>query len=130
MRRNHQRFLAAGGTLAVVGQGNPAQTAAFVAKLKLPYPVLADPERVAYSAYGLIEGGLGALLSPAAGRAYLRSFLSGAGGGPTVGHPRQLPGAFVIDRAGIVRFAQPGRHAGDTPTTDELLVAVRNAPSE
>jgi peroxiredoxin len=126
LRRDHQRFLAAGTALVVVGQGTPEQTTAFVRRLGLPYPVLSDPERAAYAAYGLIEGGPKAFLTPAAGRAFLRSLLDGAGGGRVVGNPRELGGAFVVDRAGIVRYAKPAAYAGDHASTGDLLAAVRD----
>lgn len=110
--------------MAVVGQGTAEEAADFVAKLALPYPVLADAERGAYRAYGLIEAGAREFLRPATGRAYLRSIVSGAGGGRPVGNVRQLGGAFVIDRAGIVRLAHPSAYPGDHATTEELLGAV------
>ena len=128
MRRADGRFAEAGATLVVVGQGMPKQTDEFARSLQIPYPVLADPERTAYAAYGLVEGGARAFLNPASGRAYLRSFVSGAGGGRPVGNPRELGGAFVVDRSGTVRFAHPARYAGDTPTTGKLLDAVAAVP--
>jgi peroxiredoxin len=128
LRRAHGRFVDAGATLAVVGQGTPEQTVEFVDKLELPYPVLADPKRTAYAAYGLAAGGAKAFLNPASARAVLRSIVSGAGGGRPVGDPRELGGAFVVDRDGRIRLAHPARYAGDTPTVDELLAAVAAVP--
>lgn len=130
MRRDHERFAALGATLAVVGQGTPHQSADFVRALDLPYPVLADPERVAFRAFGLVEGGLGAFANPGAAWAVLRAVGGGAGGGPVVGSVRQLPGAFVVDRGGILRFAKPARHAADTASTDELVAAIAATPDD
>ncbi len=124
MRRDHGRFEAAGSAIVAVGQGSPDDTARFAADLELPYPVLADPDRVAYRAYGLVTGGLGALAGPAAGRGYLRAVLGGAGGGRMVGDARQLPGAFVVDQTGTLRYAHPATHAADTPSAEELLAVV------
>jgi hypothetical protein len=54
----------------------------------------------------------------------MRAVLGGNLPGPPTGDTAQLPGAFVIDPSGIVRFAHLGAHAGDNPTTDELLSAI------
>ena len=124
MRRDHHRLTDAGLTLALVGQGTRDETAEFVQKLKLPYLVLADDERVAYAAYGLIEAGAREFFRPETGRAYLRSVLSGAGGGKPVGNVRQLGGAFIVDRTGIVRLAHPSAYPGDHATTAALEGAV------
>ncbi len=127
MRRDHERIVQAGATVAVIGQGTPAESAAFSRELSLPYAVLADPDRDAFAAYGLIEGGPGAFLQPtAAGRA-VWALLRGVGLGRPVGSIWQLPGAFVIDRSGIVLFAKPALHVADTPTTEDLLQAVQSA---
>ena len=113
-----------GAAIVAVGQGSPADTARFAADLELPYPVLADPNRAAYRAFGLVTGGLGALAGPAAGRGYLRAVLGGAGGGRMVGNARQLPGTFVVDRTGTLRYAHPATHADDTLSAAELLAIV------
>jgi len=124
LRRDHGRFIEAGLSLVLVGQGTPAETAEFGRKLDLPYPVLADDDRRAYRAYGLTEAGARQFFRPETARAFVRSLISGAGGGRPVGDVRQLGGAFVVDRAGIVRLAHPSAYPGDHPTTDDLLSAV------
>lgn len=123
MRRAHDRFTTAGRTIAVIGQGTPDQTDRFVRSLGFPYPVLADSERDAYAAYGLSVGDGKAFLNPRSGLAMLRAVGRGAGGGRIVGDPRELGGAVVVDRDGIVRLSHPGRFAGDSPSIDDVLAA-------
>ena len=89
---------------------------------------MADPDRSAYAAYGLIEGGAKEFLNGATARAYLRSFAGGARGGRPIGNPSELGGAFVIDHAGTVVLAHPARYAGDSPTIEDLLAAVAAVP--
>ncbi len=107
-----------------VGQGSPTATAAFAYHLDLPFTMLADPERVAYRAYGLTRGTLAQLLGPAVLLVHLRGLRRGARPGRIVGDTRQLPGAFIVDRRGDVRFAKPGAHAGDHAANAELLTAL------
>ena len=124
MRRDHARFGDLGATVVAVGQGTAEQTRAFAQHMGLPYLLLGDPERTAYAAYGLTTGTLRQLLGPAVMRVHLRGVRRRVRPGRILGDPRQLPGAFVIDRGGIVRSAKPGRHAGDHASNAELLAAV------
>lgn len=96
--------------------------------MALPYPVLPDPERRGYAADGLAEGGSGAFLHAGTGLGVARAPLGGAGGGRVVGNARRLPGAFAIDRAGLVRFAKPARHAADTASAADLPAALADGP--
>ena len=124
MRGDHGRFTDLGATVVAVGQGTAEQTRAFAHHMELPYLLLGDPARTAYAAYGLVRGTLRQLLGPAVIRVHLQGLVRGVQPGRIIGDPRQLPGAFVIDRAGMVRYAKPGKHAGDQPSTEELLRAV------
>ena len=36
-----------------------------------------------------------------------------------------MPGTFIIDRDGTVRYARYARHSGDHPPTSELIDALR-----
>lgn len=124
MRRDHGRFVDAGAAVVAIGQGTSKHAADFVAALGLPFPMLADPARRGYAAYGLVEGDAAAFLNAETGRSVVRALRGGARGGRIIGNARQLPGSFVIDRAGLVRYARPGGHASDTPSTNELIAAL------
>jgi len=124
LRRDHEQFVAAGVAIVAIGQGTPAESAAFARDLGLPFPVLADPDRLGYAAYGLVEGSIGQLLGPAAMVAGVRATLRRTKSGRPVGNVRQLGGAFAVNRGGIVRFAKPAAHSGDIATTAELLATI------
>jgi len=125
LRRACPDLQAAGLAVALVGMGTPEQTDAFVREVGAPFPVLADPDRDAYRAYGLVETGAAQLLSPAAGKAMVGALLRGHRGAKPVGDVRQLGGAFVVDRDGIVRWANPSAYAGDHATPEQLIAAAR-----
>jgi peroxiredoxin len=42
------------------------------------------------------------------------------------GDAMQLPGSFVIDRSGVIRFANRSRQSADWATVDDLLQAVKS----
>ncbi|HYO30271.1 MAG TPA: AhpC/TSA family protein, partial [Thermomicrobiales bacterium] len=90
-------------------------------------PILADPDRAAFRAYGLVEAGAGQFLTPAAGKAMVGALLRGNRGGRPVGDVRQLGGAFVVDRGGTVRWAKPSAFVGDHASPEELIAAAREA---
>lgn len=124
MRRDHGRFVAAGARVVAVGQGTRKQAAGFGAALELPFPVLADPARQGYTDYGLVEGDAAAFLNAEMWRAIVMALRRGARVGWVIGNACQLPGAVVVDRVGVVRYARPGRQASDTPSTEQLLAAL------
>ncbi len=43
-----------------------------------------------------------------------------------VGDAFQMPGTFIIDRDGIVRYARYARDAADHPATSELVEALNS----
>jgi peroxiredoxin len=96
--------------------------------LALPFPLLLDPERIAYTAWGLGRTNLfGAMLSPSLNWRYFRLLLAGErflGFAPDM---LQLGGDFVIDPEGMVAFAHRMRNNGDRPTAETLLAALVRA---
>ena len=124
MRRAFPDLQGAGLAVALVGMGTPEETAAFVRAVGAPFPILADPERAAFRAYGLIEAGAAQFLRPAAGKAIVGALLRGNRGGKPVGDVRQLGGAFVIDRRGTLHWAKPSAYAGDHAAPEELIEVV------
>lgn len=115
--------------MVAIGQGTPAEAAWFRRQFKLPFPVFADPERQAYRAFGLGFARASDLVKPDLLIAAARTVASGVAPGRTMGDRRQLPGTFLIDRQGIIRWAKPARHAADLATTDDILAAVAHLPA-
>jgi peroxiredoxin len=99
-------YLAAGATVALIGQGEPERTLVYAAANGLPEDVvlLCDPQETAYRAYGLLEGGPIEVLFDAPDP-YLRCEAEAgrglaegrrAQGRPNVDNPWLLPGEFVV----------------------------------
>lgn len=135
LRAAYPDFVAHGAAVIAVGQGSAPQAAHFANVFRIPFPMLADPARSAYHAFGLVEGTLdqtinGAIMLRMAGKAvqgnlpgvgdHLRA-LRGADGSSL----RQLGGTFVIGVDGIVRYAHVDSPIDRHPHMTDLLTAVQ-----
>lgn len=124
----------AGARVVAVGQGEAERTAAMARRRDYPFPVLSDPERRAYQAFGLLEGTPAQLIHdfdwrPADMETAERVFLKPRRGTEraVVDAPWQLPGEFVIDRAGTIALAYRYQYCEDFPPTTVLLGAIAAA---
>jgi peroxiredoxin len=106
LRTEYADYLAAGATVALIGQGERERTLVYASANDLPesMPLFCDPDERAYRAYGLLEGGPTEVLFDApdafltcepdagAGMAEERRALAR----PNVDNPWLLPGEFVV----------------------------------
>ena len=120
MRDDYPRFQTAGGDVVVVTMGTPDQTAAFRDRNRLPFVCLADPERLAYRAFGVPRGTLNQVAGPTVWAGGLKALVR-AGVGKPIGDVLQLHGTFVIDTGGVIRFAHLPKHSADRPTNGTLI---------
>ncbi len=123
LRGDFSLFEQAGAELAVVAMGDVASVAAFRRELALPFRMLADAKQESYRLYGLPRGGLSAVAGPRVWWRGLKSILS-FGAGRIIGDPMQLPGSFVIDRAGVILQSHHAANSADWLSTEELLAAL------
>jgi peroxiredoxin len=92
--------------------------------MQAPFPCLADPGRDGYRSYGLKRGSAWEVLGPAAIVRGLQARRKGHHIEKIEGDAFQMPGTFIIDRGGIVRYARYARHSGDHPDPKELVQAL------
>jgi len=106
--------------------GPPKESEEFLEKFKLPFPMICDPDRKLYDAYGLKRMGSLGFLSPSLA---LKS-LSALAGGNLVGMPegdvKQLAGVFIIDTKGHVRFRHLSDDPSDFPPAKDVLAALKS----
>jgi peroxiredoxin len=125
LRDDRERFEAAGANVVLIGLGAPDQAERFCVRWRLPFDCLVSPDRKAHRAYGLRRGSFNQLAGPAVWLPWLRNQVTGKPQGAFgQGDPAQLPGTFVVDTGGIVRYAHVGRRSSDNPSNDEVLAAV------
>src|SRR5207244_2352252 len=120
---------AAGGELVTVSQGRPEVVAAQLRRSPRPFPVLSDPDRAAYQAFGLERGGWRMFFKPRALARYLGLMARGwrprlPVGGEDV---RQLGGDFVLDRDRRLVFAHRSADPADRPAAGVIVEHVRAA---
>ena len=131
LRHDQLRFDHAGAHVALIGQGSPEQARAFSGRRLVPFPLLLDPHGLAFRAYGLTRASLRQIFAPSVGVSFLARQLDpqtrqrGLQGGRFM----QMPGTFVIDGDGIVRFTHRSRTIAEAPSNETLLRVIREFDS-
>lgn len=124
--RAHRLRAAGAEALFVVHDEPDLVRAQLLAGLEVPFPVLVDPERSSYAAWGLTRARWWEVwLDPKVWRGYGRLLARGErirGSGKDV---LQLGGDFVIAPDRTVAYSRPQRR-DDRPPVGELLATVRD----
>jgi AhpC/TSA antioxidant enzyme len=122
LRGDRERFEDAGGVLALIGLGRPDQAGHFCRGRRVPFACLTSPDSSAHRAFGLRRGTLNQVAGPRVWLPWLRNAVTGnLQGRFGQGDAAQLPGTFVVDTAGVVRYAHRGRRSDDNPPNHEVL---------
>lgn len=135
LRQEYEDYVAAGATVAVIGQSEPERAGVFKHQHQIACEVLCDPRRDAYRAYDLLEAGPSQILYDAP-EEFLRCDAE-AGfrlaeerrqqGRPLVDSPWQMPGEFVVDRGGTIKLAYRYQYCEDFPDARVLTAAIHEA---
>lgn len=99
----------------------------FCRKRDVPFDCLGDPDRDAYHAVGLEDGGVLEYMGPRAALGWVKAATHGNFAGAPKGDVAQRPGTFVVDQSGNVVFAHYNRNSADNPSNEQVLEAVREA---
>ena len=130
LKAHYQQIRDAGYNVVAIGQGSEARAARFAEDNDLPFPVFGDKERQTYAAYGLTSSRFGSFLEPDAYRVGIKSLLHGYFPSMPEGSLTQNPGVFLIDRAGQIKKAKIGQHAGDFATIPEIMDWIEHTNTE
>lgn len=83
--------------------------------------MIADPEKQLFKAFQLKQATPKALLSAGMALKGIAALAKGHGIGIPKGDVRQLPGVFIIDTGGQIRFSHFAKDPADHPAADDLL---------
>ncbi len=124
---HRQRIDAAGTAVFVAFDDAGRLRESLLHGLDVPYPLLVDPERLAYRAWGLERGSLLRIWGdPLVWLRYARELAHGVHLRRPGWDTLQLGGDFVVDRAGTVVYSRPQR-GDDRPPVGELGRALEHA---
>ena len=130
LRDDRERFERAGARVVLIGLGPHTRARLFCDERHVPFECLSDPTQEAYRAYGLGRGRNVQLFGPQLLLRYARAVLRRDVDGARLSGDdyRQMPGVFVIDRGGVIRYAHRNRDVADNPTNEDLLQALASIP--
>jgi peroxiredoxin len=121
LRQKEKQFQQYAARIVLVGLGTPEETAAFKEQFRVPFPMIADPQKRLFKAFQLKQATPKALLSVSMAIKGLSALARGHHIGIPKGDVRQLPGVFIIDMDGRVRFTHFAKDPADHPQADVLL---------
>lgn len=127
LRRYDPDLRAAGGEVLVICFDTLERAERYAREQDLPFPLLVDPERRVYRAYGLEQGSLWRFLTPKVVLGALRMLESGRQLQRPHEDPLQLGGDFVVDPTGLLVLVHPCRDPTDRPPPAALMAAVGQA---
>ena len=104
MRRHYGAIQSSGGEVVIVSFESKDRLAQLFRQMRLPFPLLSDPERDVYRVYGLVSWSLWQVFAPKTTWTYLKLLLRGRRYHFRRSDLRQFGGDFVIDREGVVRY--------------------------
>ena len=129
MERHHAELQNAGLQLLAVGLGDSKHAERYCGKIAPSLTCFAATTNDPYYAWGLyqrtreqlVEHGMDIM------KASFKALLNWQIQGVATGDINMLPGTFIVDRAGIIRYAYYGQYAGDDPAIDVLLEQAKFA---
>jgi peroxiredoxin len=132
LRDDRDRFEEVGANVVLIGLGRPDQAGWFCDLQEVPFACMVQPDRSAHKAYGLRRGSFTQVSGPAVWAPWVKNQLTGKrqrawrGQGDTA----QLPGTFVVDTSGMVRYAHRGARSNDVPPNRDVLEVLAHLLQE
>lgn len=126
MRRREQQFQRLGAQVVLVGLGTPEETADFKKQFQVPFPMVSDWEKRLFRDFDLKQMAPSSMLSVGLAVKGFMTLAKGHRMGIPKGDVLQLPGVFIIDTAGRIRYSHYARDPSDHPDPDSLLNVLRS----
>jgi peroxiredoxin len=114
-------FKSAGAELMVFVQSSSADIKKHSPVKSYPYRVIPDPDAKVYGIYGVGRVSPLSMLNPQVALGVVKAMAGGHSHGLMIGDELRAPGAFVVDKNGVLRMSHTGETVADVPKTEELL---------
>lgn len=118
LRHSYPKFRELHAEVLAVAAVGLAPLEKFARELELPFPVLSDATAEACRAFGL---GKGLAIRPRTLIQFARLVWREKRLYRPVGNVMQIGGDFIVDDAGVIRYAHSSKDPTDRPDADELL---------
>lgn len=135
LSNEHESYVEAGADVVAIGEGEPARARAYADENDIHCPMLCDPEREAYAAYGLrdfqpaevIHGAPDDFFDFDPDAAEELAEERRERGDPLVDNPWQQPGEFVVNTDGTLELTYRYQYCEDYPEPNVLISAIEQA---
>jgi len=124
LRRNKNSFAKAGARVVLVGMGTPSESAEFAEKFKVPFPIVADPQKKLYRRFELKQMSTLGFFSPSLALKGVAAIVGGHSIGMPQGDVRQLPGVFIINTTGDIVYSHFSSNPADHPDAKSIIAAL------
>lgn len=111
--------------MVTVAMGEPKHIERYCGKLAPSIDCVARMDTDAYSAYGLQQAGLKEVVSVNTLKNGFKAITSGHVGGQIIGDARMMPGTFIVDKQGVIRWAYYSKDVSDHPAPDAILAQMK-----
>ncbi len=124
MRQRYGEIQAKGADVVAISFEPKDRLFQVTRQLRLPFPILSDPEGDVYSAYSLRQGNWLKVFSPMAIWTYLKHYARRQTCGHAASDWRQLGGDFVLGKDGTVLYEYRGQAPHDRPSVASLIAEL------
>ena len=124
MRRHYREIEARQGAVLAVSFESRQRVSQLSRQMQLPFPILSDPQRDVYRAYGLAGGTVLSLLAPGTIWAYVKLLARGNWYHFGKSDLRQMGGDFVVDAGGLVAYEFRSASPHQRPAVEELMAVL------
>jgi hypothetical protein len=105
--------------------GEPKHAERYCGKFAPSVDCVVDKTTKPYQAYGLSRGGVTAFFSSKVAQTARDLREEGIVGGQIIGDPLMLPGFFIVEQGGTVRYAYYAKDASDHPDMAHVIHAAQ-----
>lgn len=124
--RDHLEAFGPDTDIALITFSHPTNSEAYQQRHSLPFPVLSDPDLVAYHAFDIGRGSVRRVWGSPMLRRYLQIYRAHGFQLPerATEDTLQLGGNFIVNPAGILIYAYWGEGPDDRPEVQSLIDAI------